>query len=374
MKILHLITGLGVGGAEMSLARLAPRLREAGVRQQVVSVLEAGPLAAQIRQSGVEVRSLGVSRSVSTPAGLWRLVRLMREFSPDVVQTWLYHADILGLVAAPFAGRPPVVWNIRCADMDLSRYSRMTSWTRSACVRLSTRPAAVVVNSRRAQEYHEGLGYRPRRFECIPNGFDTDVFSPESARRDAMRQEVGADDGTVLVGMAARFDPMKGHEVFAAAAGAAARRDARLRFVLCGTGMDAENDLLMRMLDDAEVGGKVCLLGRRDDMPTFFSGLDVAVLSSHTESFPNAVAEAMACGVPCAVTDVGDAAEVVGEAGRVAPSRDAAALADAICELAALPSADRVILGRAARERIRQRYSLGVMTERYLSLYRDIAG
>ncbi|GAB6175430.1 glycosyltransferase [Desulfobaculum senezii] len=407
MKVVHIITGLGVGGAETSLARLAPRLARRGVVQQVVSLLPPGPLAAPLEAAGVPVASLHLRRGVPSPAALCRLVRLLRRENPDVVQTWLYHADLLGLVAAWLARRGQVVWNIRCADMDLSRYARTTAWTVAACARLSGRPAAVVTNSGRAAWYHtHKLGYRPRRVEVIPNGFDGEVFRPESpptpppshpsehspehplgqpqnghpetsqdhgpapgARRQ--REAWGIAPEAFVIGMAARFDPMKGHDVLAQALGRLGP-ESGVVCVLCGEGMEASNSELAALLGSAGASGMVRLVGRQEDMPGFYTALDVAVTASHTESFPNAVGEAMACGVPCVVTDVGDAAEIVAETGLVVPPGAPDELARAILAMRDMPRQERQRRGAVARERVLLCYGVDVMTEKYMRLYQSL--
>ncbi|WP_462326645.1 glycosyltransferase [Desulfobaculum sp.] len=407
MKVVHIITGLGVGGAETSLARLAPRLARRGVVQQVVSLLPPGPLAAPLEAAGVPVASLHLRRGVPSPAALWRLVRLLRRENPDVVQTWLYHADLLGLVAAGLARRGRVVWNIRCADMDLSRYARTTAWTVAACARLSGRPAAVVTNSGRAAWYHtHKLGYRPRRVEVIPNGFDGEVFRPESpptplpshpsehspehplgqpqnghpetpqdhgpapgARRQ--RKAWGIAPEAFVIGMAARFDPMKGHDVLAQALGRLGP-ESGVVCVLCGEGMEASNSELAALLGSAGASGMVRLVGRQEDMPGFYTALDVAVTASHTESFPNAVGEAMACGVPCVVTDVGDAAEIVADTGLVVPPGAPDELARAILAMRDMPRQERQRRGAVARERVLLCYGVDVMTEKYMRLYQSL--
>nr|WP_209280211.1 glycosyltransferase [Desulfobaculum xiamenense] len=369
-----MITGLETGGAETALSRLVPGLAAEGFEQRVVCMLRPGPLAAPIESAGVAVESLGMERGLPTPRALWRLVRILRSFSPHIVQTWLYHADFLGLLGVSLARVGTLVWNIRCADMDLSRYRRTTAWTVAACARLSRLPAAVIANSEAAREHHVRLGYRPRRFEIIPNGFDLDAMRPVPGAREALRQQIGAPEDARLVGMAARFDPMKGHEVFLAAVGELVRQRGDVRFVLCGDGVDEENAALAGLIGRVGLQGRVALLGRVADMAAFHSGLDVAVLSSHSESLPNAVGEAMACGVPCVVSDVGDARALVGETGIVVPRGDASSLVRAMADMLSLPESERSERGLRARERIAERYSLRVATARQASLYRELVG
>ncbi|MBG0777280.1 MAG: glycosyltransferase [Desulfovibrionaceae bacterium] len=374
MRVHHLITGLGAGGAETSLYRLLKRLDRGRFACRVTSLTPDGQLAPRIRSLRVPVDDLGLTRSTPSLSALLFFRSHLRSWKADILQTWMYHADLLGLLAGCCNGARRVVWNLRCSSMELEHYSPMTRRVRSACALLSRFPAAVVSNSRAAVDYHRALGYRARRFEVIPNGVDSAEFRPDAEARCALRAEWGAEEGDPVFGLVARWDHMKGHDVFFRAARRVLERMPRALFVLCGEGADRDNARLARLSIEAGVRDRCRLLGRRVDVNRVTAALDVACLSSHGESFPNVVVEAMACGVPCAVTDVGDAALMVGDTGRVVPVRDPAALAEAMVALASLEGAERERLGRAARERAKAEYSLEAMAARYMALYEDLAG
>jgi len=217
-SIVHLITGLGVGGAERVLVRLASALPRDRFDTLVVSMLEEGPLAAPLRDAGIDVRTLGMAPGRPSVRALRQLVRLLRERRPDVLQTWLYHADLMGLAAAALSGVGTVLWNIRASDLDLSHSRVQSRWTRWACARLSARPRAVVVNADAGRVWHEALGYRPREWVVIPNGVDVSAFRPDPAAREAVRAELGISSDAPVVGLIARWDPAKDHGTFLAAA------------------------------------------------------------------------------------------------------------------------------------------------------------
>jgi glycosyltransferase involved in cell wall biosynthesis len=377
MKILHVITGLDVGGAETTLHRLVTSMDPTRFLPRVVGLIEPGGMGRRLARDGVRVDSLGMRRGMPSPAGLVRLAGLIRSWRPDVVQTWLYHADLLGLLALrlafPLGQRPALAWNIRCSFMDLAQYRRTTGLTLRACAALSRSPDAVVTNSASARDFHLGLGYAPRRFEVIPNGFDCCRYRPNPQARDGMRRELGLDDAALVFGHAARFDPMKDHRTFLRAAGLAAAAIPGAVFVLGGRGVDGSNPLLAGWLAEAGLPPeRVRLLGERADMPELMAAMDVHVLSSAGESFPNVVGEAMACGVPNVVTDVGDSAALVGETGLVVPPADAAALGRAMTAMAQMGPAGRAALGEAARERMISGFSLASATERYAALYESL--
>lgn len=372
MKVLHCITGLNTGGAETMLCKLVSRLPGLGVECRVVSLLPEGPLAALLRSQGVKVDSLEMRRGVPSVSSVIRLVSILREWQPDLLQTWLYHADLLGLIAAKLAGSIPVVWSIRCSYMDLTQYSRTTSLVLKACSWLSSLPHAVLANSEEARRFHRELGYTPRQFEVIPNGFDTEVFRPSTHARSSLRSELGISEETPLIGLVARFDPMKDHATFFMAARHVLRSHPSARFVLCGDNVSWGNNAITALVYKNGLADAVFLLGRRDDVPMVTAGLDVAVCCSRGESFPNVVGEAMACGVPCVVTDVGDSARVVNEAGLVVPPEDGEALGEALNSLLMQDVIERGHLGEKGRQRVLARYSLEAVAARYLDLYSGI--
>jgi len=372
MKILHVINDLDRGGAENALVKLVGELP--GLRHRIVSLLPEGPLTQRARTAGAEIVCLNMQRRLPGPGQFVALVRAIRAFAPDVVQTWLYHSDLLGLAAARMAGCPPVAWNLRCSDMDFSFYRLGTKLVVRLLALFSTAPEAIVSNSRAAVALHQGLGYAKREFTVIPNGFDLEHFRPDAGARTAVRQECAIPDGAPVVGMVARLDPMKDHATFFAAAEVVGKAFPLAHFVLCGTGVEPGDADLARQIRGAGLEGRVHLLGPRDDVPRIMAALDCHVLSSaFGEGFPNALGEAMAAGVPCVSTDVGDAAMIVGDTGRIVPRRDAAALGRAVAEILALPGEARAALGRRARERVEREFSLQAMGQNYLRLWESLA-
>ncbi len=367
IRVLHVITDLSVGGAERMLANLVCTSKEPRVRHIVLSLMGDGAFAEQVMAAGIELHSLGLRRGGISPWALVRSVRLVRRLRPHVVQTWLYHADLLGLVAGRLGGIATVVWNLRCSDMDLGRYGRLTRTLVTVLARLSRFPAAVVTNSEAGRRWHEGLGYRPRRWVLMGNGVDIDRFRPDPESRRRWRQALGAADGDVVVGMVARIDPMKDHDGFLRAAAA------RPGLVVVAAGRGVDQSPALRELAGAP-GLRVHLLPESGDVAGLMTALDVAVSASRFgEGFPNVLIEAMATGLPCIATDVGDSARILGEAGMVVPPRDEAALSEAIGRLAG-SAADRDRLGAAARRRVAEYFALERVVRRYDEFYLSLAG
>lgn len=372
MKVVHLITGLNVGGAEMMLYKLVSRTDRERFHNTVVSMIDVGPIGQRIRELGVEVRSLGMRRGWPNPSALVALARLLSRERPALLQTWMYHANLLGSAAGLVAGTPQVVWNVRCSDAVLNQASRRTIWTIKASARVSHWPSAVVVNSRAGQQLHVSLGYRPRSWHVIPNGFELGRFSPDGTARDAVRDELGMERDGLLIGLIGRDDPMKGLDTFLQGAMELNACYPEAHFLLAGRGVVPTNDALTAVIKGHPVERSVHLLGERDDVPRLLAALDVAVSSSRTEGFSNVIGEAMACGVPMVVTDVGDSALVVGDTGLVVPPRNPQALAKGCIELIEAGPEARRARGRAARERVREQFSLDRVVGAYEDLYASV--
>lgn len=375
MKIVHLITDLSTGGAEKMLAKLLSGMDHSRFRNVVVSLTDRGVLGDSIRALGVPLHTLGMGRGRPSPLAAWRLWYLLRRERPVLLQTWLYHADLLGLICGRLAGIPRIVWNLRCSNMDMGQYSALSALVVRVLARLSQYPDAVLVNSETGRQVHEQLGYRPRHWELIPNGFDLDRFRPDPDIGAAFRRELNIPAGSFLVGMVARLDPMKDHGTFLKAATLLSRDHPEARFVLVGRDVRQGNEALVRLVKENGLDGRVHLLGERTDVERILPGLDLATLTSaFGEGFPNVLGEAMACGLPCVATDVGDAGAIIGDTGLLVPPRDPMALATAWWRVLDLGPEGRAQLGALARRRVEEHYSLVRVIRRYETLYEEMAG
>jgi glycosyltransferase involved in cell wall biosynthesis len=370
MRILHVITGLRRAGAETMLVKLIGALAREGFENEVVCLIEAGPLAAELEQGGIPVVSLGM-RAKFDPRPIARLVGIMRRSRPDIIQTWLYHADFAGLIAAASCRRlGRLIWNIRTSDMDFREDgATSTALLVRLLARLAKGPAGVIVNSHAGRLHHERLGYRPRWWVEIPNGFDLAHWRPDETAAARLRALLGLPGDALVVGMFARVAPMKDHAAFLSAVAQLGGRFPAVHAVLAGR----ETRTLTGMIEDFRLQGRATLLGERDDLPVLMPGLDVFCLSSaFGEGFANVLGEAMACGVPCVATDVGDAREIVGETGRIVPPRQPEALATALAELLSAPVAARHVLGLRARRRVEERYGLAQVARHYMDVYASV--
>ncbi|MGH7964573.1 MAG: glycosyltransferase, partial [Candidatus Binatia bacterium] len=291
------------------------------------------------------------------------------------VQTWMYHGDLIGGLAAKLAGRIPVAWNIRHSTLDTKEGKRSTYWTVQACAWLSHwLPTRIVCCSESSRQIHAALGYAANDMVVIPNGFDLAAFKPDQAARLSVRGELGIPAETPLIGLVANFRAQKDHATFVQAAARLHADLPEVHFLLCGQNITSDNSQLDKWVTAAGIRDHCHLLGRREDIPRLTAALDVATTASaYGEGFPNVIGEAMACGIPCVVTDVGDSASIVGDTGRVVPPRDPLALAQAWRAVLSLRSEGRAQVGEAARRRIEEQFSLPVIAARYQCLYDELA-
>jgi glycosyltransferase involved in cell wall biosynthesis len=376
IKVMHIITDLSVGGAETMLYRLLCGMDTAHFENEVISLTDGGALSEKLRIARVPVRVLGMKRSIPNPFPMVRLLRWIRMSKPQVVQTWMYHPNLIGGLAARLAGDIPVVWGIHQGDLGPQLNKPLTIWTARGCAWMSRwLPGCVVFVSQAGLLYHTNFGYAAQRMEVIPNGFDLHEFKPDSVARLSLRGELKIAEDAVVIGMAARFHPQKDHHNFIQAGARLHAQMPEVHFLLCGDDITWQNTQLAEWIEIAGIGDFCHLLGPRRDMPRFFAGIDIATTSfAGNEAFPLVIGEAMACGAPCVVTDVGDSALIVGETGRVVPPRNPDALATAWRELIEAGPGVRHHLGMTAMRRVQQHFALPVVVERYQTVYAQLVG
>ncbi len=349
----------------------APAL--AGMEQRVVSLLPGGAMAGPMRAAGAPVDELNLLGGLPLVAGGVQLALLARRFRPQLVHGWMYHGNLgAALARAALPGRAPLVWGIR---QSLPTLAGENAFARAAIhlnKTLSRQPDCLLFNSHTSLEQHRAFGFDMRRARHLPNGFDTDRFAPDTADRARLRASWAADEGDVVFGLLARHHPVKDHGSFLEAACKVLAARPQARFVLAGSGVDADNQALARQMADSGLRGRLHLLGERQDVPAVLAGLDVYVSASRAEAFSNSVGEAMSCALPCLVTAVGDSAQVVADTGVVVPPAQPDALAMAMLRLLDLGPAGRADLGARARARIQADFSLDAVAASHAALYREL--
>ena len=283
----------------------------------------------------------------------------------------MYHGNLAASLAGLFtAKRVPVLWNVRQSLATLDAEKPLTAIIIRLCARFSAKTARVIYNSYTAARQHEELGYRSAKTAIISNGFNIQIFKPDSDARVLIRRELRVREESMLIGLVARYHPMKDHETFLQAAALLSQVYPTIYFVLVGDGVDESNPKLSELVEKFNLKARVLMLGGRKDIPKINAALDVAVnVSWRGEAFSNSLGEAMACGIPCVVTDVGDSAWVLGETGKVIPARNSEALSTAIQELLDAGLQSRQMLGTLARQRVKENFSIEYVAKQYSTLY-----
>lgn len=374
--VLHVITGTGVGGAERMLQKLVIASESTLLRNEVVSLTEVGEVGLELQQAGVPVHALHMRRALPSPWIPRRIRKIADAMKADLIQTWMYHADLLGGLGA---GKRPVVWGIRQSRLDPDATRRSTLWVARLCARLSRRvPQRILCNSQASVESHAAFGYDRSKMAVIPNGFDTERFRPRSEARAALHATLGLPQGAHIVGTVTRFDAAKDIPNALAAAASLAKQDDSVHFVFLGRGMDPQNQQLQELAvqhgfsEGSTLRRRLHMLGVRPDLDEIIPGLDLFFLASLGEGFPNALGEAMSCAIPCVSTNAGDCAAIGGGLVPIVPTRDPAALSQQMAQLLRLSADEARALGAQLRQRIIELYSLQATTASFVNLYQEV--
>lgn len=325
--ILHIITGLNDGGAEGVLSRIC---LSAPNNHQVISLMDMGKYGQILENAGVAVHCMNINNKKIDPIKIIKLYRLIKEINPLVVQTWMYHGDLIGGTVAKIAGVPNVFWGVRHSNLSIGTIKKSTYLVMKVCAVLSYLvPKRIVSCSRSAIKSHTSQGYKKNIFELIQNGYDLSKFRPFELPFEKI---AFTSNEVPIISMVARFDVQKDHGNLINAFSILKAKSVPFHLVLVGTNMDKSNIKLLEMINDSSLSldKDVTLFGQYNDIPLIMNSVDINVLSSLGEAFPNVIAEAMACGTPCVSTDVGDASEIVSNYGWVVPKEQPKELSKAI--------------------------------------------
>ena len=367
--ILHVITGLGAGGAESLLDTMVRT--DTTNEHAIISLHTDGHYGAALREHGIAVHTLGMPRGRLTLSGIRELFRLIRHYDPRVIQSWMYHANLLSGLLGRLAGKNCIVWGLHNDRMVNASRSMIIS--NRVCAQLSGFiPRRVIHCSETGARYHLELGYSKKTMCVVPNGYDVSRYHPSADARRVAREALGIADECLLLGMIARWHPQKDHaNLISAVASLPPAQRERLHLLFVGSDMSADNQALQSLIEGAGLTDRITCLGERRDVPELMNALDLHVLSSaFGESFPNVVNEAMASGIPCIVTDVGDSARIVGDTGWVVAPSDSSALAAAITlAMQAHAGDDWAARQRACRQHVVDNYTIEAMLQRYQEIW-----
>lgn len=365
-KILHVITGLSDGGAEAVLTRLI--LNSPQYEHLVVSLSDSGKYGAVLTGAEIRVINLNLSRKSLNIEKFIELCSLIKRESPDVIQTWMYHADLFGGLASRVAGFKNIIWGLHNTTLDKKLSSKITRLIAYVNGRLShVVPRKVISCSQVGMAAHADLGYKLDKMIYVPNGYDFSVFQPNMRERNEFRTKFQIDDNMKLIGCVARYSPQKDHVNLLKAFKGYIENDETAMLILVGDGMDQDNQMLRSLLAYYELENRVILAGQFDDISPVMSGLDVHVLpSAFGEAFPNVLCEAIACGTICVATNVGDAPHIIEDTRLVCEPRDHDQLKDVIANAFTLKTVEYRM---KSRERIVKKYSIQVMVDSYSDVW-----
>ena len=371
MKILHIITGLGDGGAEHTLFKIC----KYDIKNEhiVISLKENGKYFSLLKKLGIKVYSLNFK--FYSIIKFIILIRLISYLKPDIVQTWLVHADLLGGISARLAGIKNIIWNIRYSNIQIGKAKLTTILIiRFLSILSYLIPKFIVTVSKKAKKIYELTGYNKKIFKFIPNGYDLSILKSNKHQKINFKKIIRIKENTPLIGNVARYDPQKDHLNLLNALSLIRLKNINFFCVLVGLNINKKNISLVSDIKRLNLSKHIKLLGQNDNISQVMNGLDLHVLSSsYGEGFPNVVAESMACGTPCIVTDIGDSAYVIGKTGWIVPPKSSIKLARAIEK--ALIEKDTIKWNKRckkARLRVKENFSIGNMIKLYNKVWINV--
>lgn len=368
-KVTHVIIGLNVGGAELMLKRLVLHSQKTGQFQHnVISLTDVGIIGSDLQSQGITVHSLGMKSVSSVPRTLFRLRNLLKDIRPDVVQTWMYHADFLGGLAAKSVGVDNIIWGIRTTDVSQGA-SKQTVHLSKLCARLSYYvPDSIVCAAHVSKDYHIGIGYDKSKMMVIPNGFDVEALSSTEEDGLNIRKQFDLSHNDIVIGSVGRFNPVKNQKLFVDIASMLIKDLPDLKFMLVGRDNDSENKELMSWIQQYNLVDNFRLLGQRNDIPKCLRAMDIFCLHSKTEGFPNVVGEALLSDTTCVAVDVGDVGVLLDEESIVL-SNDVIGVSSTIRKYLEYPKHQLLEKARKNKERVINKYSIERVVNKFHNLY-----
>jgi len=368
-KIIYIVTDLNVGGAENVLLRLLSKIDKKEYDPLVISLIEKGEIGRKIEKLGIDVYCLRIHSFINLFPGLIRLVNKINIFNPQIIHTFMIHPAFFVGIIVKLLNKPTIIWNIFSTDLSLQSNKYKTRLIIKMCASLSKIiPNRIIVDSYASYSAHKKARYSWEKMQIINNGVDTNIFFPNELKRNKYRQQYFKED-ELVIGLIARYHPVKGHDIFIKAVNLLRRKVNNVKFLLNGSNIKISNSKLMKIINKEGIQDIIHLSDSKLEITNILLACDILVSSSKFESFPNIICEAMACSIPCVVTNVGDCAEIVGDTGVIVSANDPNELASAIMGLINMPLKGRKKLGENARLRIKNNFSLSLMVEKYNNLY-----
>lgn len=367
-KIVNIIVGLGNGGAEMMLYKLIENLDLKNNEVIVISMTDKGVMGDKLESLGIKVYTLNMRRGIPSIKALLEALKLVKDV--EIIQSWMYHADLFAFLVSIFTKPYKLIWGLHHSNLEKNKNKNLTLLIAKINSFLSRYVDIIVSCSIKAKEEHIKYGYVENKIKVIPNGFSIDKYYFIEEAKEELKRELQIKDDKKILSLVGRWEHLKDHKNCLSALEILCKKREDLVLLLCGTGINKNNQELVKMIRERNLEEKVYLLDRREDIPKIMSATDVYISSSSGEGFPNVIGEAMACETICVVTDVGDSAYIVGEAGFVVPRENAEELAQKIKYVLDLNFEEKKMLGKLARERIIKNFEIKNITKQYEVLYK----
>lgn len=373
MKIVHITTGLNNGGAEGVLYRLVTHDQDN--EHIVISMMDAGKYGPMLLDKGVKLYCLNMVQGKFSPKAIVKLYKILKKTKPNVVQTWMYHADLIGGLTAKIAGVKNIFWNLRQTNFDSDHTKASTIKIARLNAKLSKIiPKKIISCAQAAVKTHTDLGYDEEKIVVIGNGYDLSTFKIDDDSRNLIRDELNIGKNPVI-GMVGRYDPQKNHKGLIEALAIVKKNGYVFDLILVGRDLNEKNKTLLSQIRKSGLYEQTHLLDQRNDIPSIMNALDLHVLSSsYGEGFPNVIAEAMACGAPCIATDVGDSKIIVGKYGAIVEKNNSNDLSKAIIEsLDLMSNKDKwEDLRQLSQDHIVRNFDVQRMLLKYTDVWKDV--
>ena len=371
-SIIHIIVGLNTGGAESALKRLVINRSKHINTTVVVSLTDDGKLGPLLRDMGVTVIALNIRGTLSFFTGLFRLTKIIRALKPDIVHTWMYHANLIGGLASRLANNKNVVWSIRRTKLEYLD-SKVTYIVMKMGALLSRIiPRVIVCVAEAAIDHHTAYGYEKTKMIVIPNGFDLSVNKYNESERERIRRALNISSSDIVIGTVGRFHHSKDFHNFIQSASRAMIKFQQVHCIMLGRNVDSKNEELVNWLNKYDVTSRFSLLGEVNTVPAYMSAMDIFCLSSRTEGFPNVLAEAMCVGLPCVATDVGDVTMVVESSAIIVKPCNSIALTNGLLSMLCKTEKSRKKMGQEGKKIISKNFEVDQVCSRYFKLYDGI--
>jgi glycosyltransferase involved in cell wall biosynthesis len=371
IHLFFLIRSLNIGGAEHQLVELIKGLDKNAFEITVGLFYDEGILRNElIAIEGVKYIPLFKSGRWDLISFCARLIIVLHRLRPHILSSFLPDANLVGLITGRIAHVKRIVWGVRASNMDVSRYDWLAGISLRLSAFLSRFPYAIITNSFAGKKFHRSIGYNTKRMMIIPNGINTDRFKPDHLAGLRVRDEWGIEEEAITIGLVGRLDPMKDHITFLRAVKMFNQEECSVRFVCIGDGKEPYKSEIHSLCTTLGLNGSLIWTGARSDMPAVYNAMDIVTSSSSFgEGFPNVIGEAMACGVPCVVTDVGDSAIIVGETGVIVPPKDPQALADGWRSMLKRLNDKSYSINEMARARIVSHYNSEIFIQKTSKMF-----